>query len=449
MKRVAAAVLAVFCFLRVAAQNKLPQSFVQNNLIEAVTLMNGGEVKYALAILDELRDKADADDAVLYYSGVCKFALGDVDGCIQDFNAAIQLDPGNLWYREALASAYSTRGDNDTAAAIYAYLIEKSPQNYSSAYALTLLGDRAAGAQNDSLAADYYGKALLYDPDYGAAQYGMSEIYRRSSRFNDFFEIINSFIRNYGISTKVKVSYMRELFRLVDPDFYSIWHSKLDSMVVGSLEVEPADSSALRFAGDWFYSTGRQEQGREHYDKWLKEHPRSFDANFTSLQFALQENDMQKVLSIARDCETLAGGDKSRLVNVYGVMGDAKHSLGDTKGAFRDYEKALKLDPENLWILNNYAYYLSLEKRNLAKAEKMSRFTVEKQPESATYLDTLGWILHLRGKNSEAKPYFRSAMAKGGRDSAEILGHYAEVLEALGETIEAESYRQLAKIKAK
>ena len=53
--------------------------------------------------------------------------------------------------------------------------------------------------------------------------------------------------------------------------------------------------------------------------------------------------------------------------------------------------------------------------------------------DNATYLDTYGWILFLRGKAAEAKPHFKHAMLYGGKDSPVILDHYAEVLYALGE----------------
>jgi len=42
--------------------------------------------------------------------------------------------------------------------------------------------------------------------------------------------------------------------------------------------------------------------------------------------------------------------------------------------------------------MNNYAYYLSEEKTDLKKAEKMSAKAVEKEPNNSTYLDTYAWI---------------------------------------------------------
>ena len=74
----------------------------------------------------------------------------------------------------------------------------------------------------------------------------------------------------------------------------------------------------------------------------------------------------------------------------------------------------------------------------------MSRKTIEKEPDNATYLDTYGWILHLLGKDHEAKAVFKHAMIYGAKDSATSLEHYAEVLEALGETDLSKVYRTQA-----
>ena len=85
--------------------------------------------------------------------------------------------------------------------------------------------------------------------------------------------------------------------------------------------------------------------------------------------------------------------------------------------------------------------------KNLKKAYTMSKKTVEAEPDNATYLDTFAWILHLQGKDLEAKPFFKHAMLYGGKDSAVMLDHYAEVLYALGEYDLARSYWNQAKNK--
>ena len=77
----------------------------------------------------------------------------------------------------------------------------------------------------------------------------------------------------------------------------------------------------------------------------------------------------------------------------------------------------------------------------------MSKITVEAEPDNATYLDTFGWILYLQGKALEAKPFFKHAMLYGGKDSATVLDHYAEVLYKLGDYDTARVYWNLARSK--
>ena len=136
---------------------------------------------------------------------------------------------------------------------------------------------------------------------------------------------------------------------------------------------------------------------------------------------------------------------KEVCLSAWAMMGDAYHSKGNAASAYKAYEKALRIDPNYLPVLNNYAYYLSLEGRKLKKAYNMSRKTVEAEPDNATYLDTFGWILHLMGRDLEAKPFFKHAMLYGGKESAVILEHYATVLETLGEADTARVYRNMAK----
>lgn len=90
---------------------------------------------------------------------------------------------------------------------------------------------------------------------------------------------------------------------------------------------------------------------------------------------------------------------------------------------------------------------LSLSGKKLRKAEKMSRKVLATNPDNDSYLDTYGWILHLLGRDAEAKNYFKRAMIYGGKESATMLLHYSEVLEALGEKDLADYYRKLSETK--
>jgi tetratricopeptide (TPR) repeat protein len=125
--------------------------------------------------------------------------------------------------------------------------------------------------------------------------------------------------------------------------------------------------------------------------------------------------------------------DTTSLITANSILGDLYYETNDSKSAFAHYKKVLKLSPNEISALNNYAYYLATEGKSLKKAYQMSKKTIEAEPDNPTYLDTFGWILFLMDKPVEAKAQFKHAMLYGGTEDANILDHYAEVLFRLGE----------------
>lgn len=76
---------------------------------------------------------------------------------------------------------------------------------------------------------------------------------------------------------------------------------------------------------------------------------------------------------------------------------------------FAIYEKIIHLEPMNLSVLNNYAYYLATHGGDIKKAERMSEITIKESPNNPVYLDTYGWILGLQGQFSLAIYYLDKA----------------------------------------
>ena len=83
------------------------------------------------------------------------------------------------------------------------------------------------------------------------------------------------------------------------------------------------------------------------------------------------------------------------------------------------YEQVLALQPGNLAVLNNYAYLLATHKGDLQKAERMSQITIREQPDNPVYLDTYGWILHLKGQDELAKFYLNRALVNTTNETTE------------------------------
>lgn len=130
----------------------------------------------------------------------------------------------------------------------------------------------------------------------------------------------------------------------------------------------------------------------------------------------------------------------------YGQIGDLHYAIGNKQLAFQNYDKSLALNPQNLHILNNYSYYLSVDNKQLDKAEQMSGITIKAEPTNPTYLDTYGWILFMQRSYVMAKIYLQKAVQYSQDEpSADVLEHYGDVLAVTGETEEALVQWQKAK----
>lgn len=132
------------------------------------------------------------------------------------------------------------------------------------------------------------------------------------------------------------------------------------------------------------------------------------------------------------------------LSEFYAQIGDLYYHTQRQDSAFASYEKSLKYNPNNLGVLNNYSYFLSLEKKDLDKAERMSSLTVKAEPTNPTYLDTYGWVLFEQGAYVMAKIYIENAVKytaeKQEKVNAEVLEHYGDVLFKTGDEEKALEY---------
>ena len=81
--------------------------------------------------------------------------------------------------------------------------------------------------------------------------------------------------------------------------------------------------------------------------------------------------------------------------------------------------------------MNNYAYYLSEQGMKLEEAERMSKTTIDAEPDNATYLDTYAWVLHKMGRNAEALTYMERAIKADKSNSETLRDHYETIKNAL------------------
>ena len=144
----------------------------------------------------------------------------------------------------------------------------------------------------------------------------------------------------------------------------------------------------------------------------------------------LRQQDLDSALYFCR--EGLRQPEEVDLRNklmIYFQMAQIYVERNELDSAYHYYDMLLTYDPENAEVLNNYAYTLAVNGGDLRKAEKMSALSLKKAPNSATFLDTYAWILHLQGQDTLARFFMQRAWeSTKDKTNPEILEHYQVII---------------------
>ncbi|MGN1211682.1 MAG: tetratricopeptide repeat protein [Candidatus Cryptobacteroides sp.] len=345
--------------------------------------------------------------------------------------------------------------------------LEEYNSDFSSPQILSILGDYQMSMYNDSTAVAYYDEALDILPDFSPAFIGKAECFRMTRQYDKYFKTLNELALKKDIPAEEKCDYLNAVVQKTDPNFRMTFMPRLDTVMANCIATHPDDSTVAVMNAVYHYATDRKEESKSLFRKNMEKWPDNmsswasyaevliYTSDWKTLSAIGQEaygrfpdcidflemtvlaeynlNNTDKVIEICEKIASDPAADSTSVVSAYSTIGDMYHRKLDNRKAYKYYDKALKFNPEYLPVLNNYAYFLCLEGKNLKKAYQMSKITITKEPDNPTYLDTFGWILYCQGKAAEAKPYFKHAMLYGGKESAAVLDHYAEVLYAIGE----------------
>lgn len=525
------ALILLFAGTSLSAQEKDLTAARENDIVTAVSLYNERDFKGAAAVLDGIISEAPDNDAAWYWSALVALGMNDINKAETCLRKACGLDSGNFWYRYRLAGLYRATSRQELTVDMYEKLLDDFPDKselyydmvdlyaaqgetdkaletlkeietvfgmteaiavfrfnllqqagrqdeamasleeynsrYSSPYVLSTLGDFQMSMYNDSTAIAYYDEALDIASDYAPALLGKAEALRMTRRYDEYFDVLDRFVVSEDSPVAGKADYLTAVVQRTDPKFLRSFMPQLDTVMNTMLSMHPDDSTVLRLAGIYYWTTDRKGMSKDYFGRNAELNPKSFPATADYVEFlmyaeeweALSEEgrkafgrfpdettfldmasvgdynlkEYDKVLQLCEKVLEVAPGDSSRTLRAWSTIGDIWHQKGDAKKSYKAYEKALKINPDYVYVLNNYAYYLSQEGKKLGKAYAMSKKTVEAEPDNSTYLDTFGWILYLQGKALEAKPFFKHAMLYGGKESPVIMDHYAEVLYVLEE----------------
>lgn len=403
-----------------------------------------------------------------------QLSIADAYARLEDYrNAIAAYDSVQQWQGQSVQlSARKVRAYqalNDTVGAIgeMRSLLATAPRNVD--YNLAMGNMMLMFGERDS-ALTYYDKAQQYEPENGATYLAKAQFYNAIGDSVNYdqqtYQALVS--KDLDVASKVEVlaDYARHLLVAKDSS------ARTENLFKVLIEQHPNEPQIRMLFSDYLTAKDDMKGAAEQMDYAVNLDPTDAQAwnrllvlNIISENYEaaiaagdraieLNPNDIELYGYIAPAYYNIKQYDKA--IEVYkkalaavdstdtehrsmflGGMGDAKFSMGDTIGAFALYDQAIEIDPNNVSILNNYAYFLTLCNRDLDKAERMSAKTVQAEPQNATFLDTYAWVFYKRKEYTMAQLYIEMAIKNERRPSSDIYDHYGDILLAVGNKQEA------------
>ena len=347
-----------------------------------------------------------------------------------------------------------------------------------------VLGDVYMQNGKKEEAYNMYRKVLDAEPDNAMAMYSLASYYEETGQKDLYQQQLDTLLLNKKVPSETKLNVMRQFVVQNEQDGKD--STRVISLFDRILEQEPDDAGIPMLYAQYLLSKGMNKEAfpvlrqvlaidptntaarmmllgeavrKEDYNDVIDLCEAGVETNPEMLEFyfylAIAYNQAERtddVISICQKALTQITADSKKEVvsDFYSILGDAYHTKDLNTEAYAAYDSALVYNPSNIGALNNYAYYLSVERRNLDKAEEMSYKTVKAEPDNATYLDTYAWILFEKGNYAEARLYIDDAMKSDGGKSDVIVEHCGDIYYMTGDVDKAlEYWNQALKIGSK
>lgn len=360
---------------------------------------------------------------------------GDLKEAEAKTKTLLKESPDEILYNGLLAEIYREEGEKDKALEVYQKLIDKNPGNPQ-----TLLS--------------------------------FSDFLITEKAYDDLFNLMNTIINNTKITREDKISLFSRL--LEDDELVKTRGNELE-MVILVMEANYEKDDIVFLLRPELYQKQQKTQkaidrleelikiNTDNYYAWEKllllysdkgdienlfvkgkecatRFNMSFIAKILYTSAALEKNELDIAQEELRKAEILAEDNKEMKIQVLTMKADLFYRKKDFSKCFETYKEALKLNPDDVMILNNYAYYLAEQNQNLKEADRMAKIVIGKEKNNGAYLDTYAWVLYKMGKIKDAAKIMEELIKNGEKEDAEWCEHYGFILNAMKKCDKAVEY---------
>lgn len=398
--------------------------------------------------------------------------VNDYEKMIETVNRIEVLEGSSEQLTLTKMQIYEQQGDKGKVQRELRALVEKHPHdlNYR-----VMLGNWLLQNDRPEAALKEYKTVLKEEPGNVSAQMSMLDYYNAKDETAKADELLGRLLAAKETDDETKLSLMRQaISNSQDKGGDS---TKILALFESVLAMPQKNSDMLMLKAAYMSLKEMPEDSIDNvYRQALEVEPDNARARFQLIQSIWRKDDYDKVIEICRPAqqynpdemafyyfqglahfhkgekdEALAtfrkGVDQIKkdsepdiVSDFYAIMGDILHDKGLDTEAFAAYDSCLHWKPDNTGALNNYAYYLSIQGKDLNRAEQMSYKTIKAEPENSTYLDTYAWILFMQGRYEDAKIYINEAVKNDSTLSNVIIEHAGDIHAMTGDIDKAVDY---------
>ena len=397
-----------------------------------------------------------------YYLADALTQEGEIGAAIDAYNVL----ESTMGMNETLSQKfklYQTLKQPDKAFEEIEKLANKYPMN--ARYRL-LMGDLHLENEETEKALACYQQAHEIDPDDPRYIVSMANYYDQTGDKEAAEQEIRDALVNEKLDVETKVGILSRYVQRLQQTQQGIENA--NSLFQTLLDQHPEDTELKLMYGSLLMAQQKEEEAKFQFQLVTEMEPSNEGAWQQLLNISLKGEDIPEVIRICTRCKELfpeapeyyfylgigyymqekyqesldtyyAGlkiipeGNGVVKSNFYGQIGDLYYQMEKMDEAYKAYDEALKYNENNAPVLNNYSYFLTLDKKDLKKAERMAAQCIKLEPDNATYLDTYAWVFFVQGNYTLAKIYIENALSKDKTNSAELVDHYGDILYMSGE----------------
>ena len=404
---------------------------------------------------------------------LCYIYNNDLKSAIKTYNSLEDLKGINFYTSTQKYKIYLELEDLKNAARELELFLEENPYDIQ---VYEMLSDCYVLDNNFEKAFEVLKKLSELNPSSAGVHLTLSDYYFQNGNIEDYQKELKLAFKSKKLDAQTKIRKIVPLLTQVFERDSSNLNFVVELCEI-LVETHPEDEMSNYIYADLLRSTNNLEKSIIHYKKVVQINPNQQDAWIDLLFLELQKNmtddliiDSETAIELFPTNPTLyylnalsyylteeyykaiesinigihfVFDNPTLSSEMYSVLGNSYNEIKEYENSDKSYEKSLEYLPENVMVLNNYAYYLSLRGEKLEKAKKMSKKTIELFPKEANYLDTYAWILYKLGDYASAKTFMLQAIELG--ESKTFYNHMSDILIELGEVEEAEKYKLKAK----